>query len=149
MSEGLGGYQVIGPAKLREEDVAALRAKLVRLHVYITECDSKGVECDAGEIESILGDELVYDRAEDTLNSDLAAIPDAAALDAFVEWWDGGCRSFDVASRSIPDAWDDLLGEAKLIVFAGGTTYGDSPEGEGYQHLENAYIWGFKHLGIV
>ena len=60
----------------------------------------------------------------------------------FVDWWRtlSGC---DTCSRTDPD------NPRQVLVYAGDMTYGDEPDGCGYQMLKQALAWGFAEaLGI-
>jgi len=67
----------------------------------------------------------------------------AATVDEWVEWWDGGCAGRDVMSRLDPD------NGALKIVSVGELSWGDEPEGLGYQQIKFALWCGIAApLGI-
>ena len=75
---------------------------------------------------------------------DPADIPENPEPDisAFVEWWHA-TDSRDTCYRSDPD------NRKQKLVYAGDMSWGDEPDGRGYQALKRAFAWGFAEaLGI-
>jgi hypothetical protein len=130
------GYLLIGPETLSETKIAAATREVKAINAELTnykEGDRLSpeakwfLECKTCEyienVEDIEG--LLADPEE--------------LLDEIVEAWNGGYR--DVATKALPNR--------KQAFWAGGMSWGDSPDGAGYKAMEAAYAYGiFETLGI-
>jgi hypothetical protein len=66
----------------------------------------------------------------------------AQEIRAFVDWW-ATTDGRDTCSRTDPDD------PRQKLVYAGEMSWGDEPQGLGYQMLKKAFAWGFaKALGV-
>lgn len=129
------GYLVKGPMKMQARRiVSAVRA---------CQQQRKALLEDAGE--SATRDERM-DAALSATGEyfDPADIPENPVKDirAFVDWWHT-LDSRDACSRTDPD------NPRQKLVYAGEMSWGDEPNGAGFQMLKRAFAWGFSEaLGV-
>lgn len=79
-----------------------------------------------------------WDNEEERLMRRIAEMDVAGFVDTFIRWWNNGHQSYDTNSRWDPDDND------KVLVFAGASSWGDEPDGEGYTMLRDA-----DRLGVL
>ena len=129
------GYLVKGPIKIPARKIqAAIRAckrRRQELLDDVGEGASRDERCDAAQ--SSTGE---FFDPEDIPQNPQADIRE------FVDWWHTlDCR--DACSRIDPDD------PRQKLVYAGEMSWGDEPEGRGYQMLKRAWAWGFTEaLGL-
>ena len=124
-----------GPVKITARQIkAAVRACKRHRQELLNDAGAGATQderCDAAESET--GERF-----------DPLVIPEdpTQAIREFVDWWhDLDCG--DSCSRIDPDD------PQQKIVYAGDMTYGDEPDGYGYQMIKKGHSWGFTEaLGI-
>jgi hypothetical protein len=129
------GYLVKGPVKIQAGKIkAAVRACLRHRQSLLADTGKSATQsqrCDAAL--SATGEWF-----------DPQDIPDnpEPIIREFVEWWH--CvEGRDTCSRQDPDD------KRQKLVYAGEMSWGDEPQGYGYQKLKQAFAWGYAEaLGI-
>ena len=129
------GFLVKGPAKISAGSInVAVRAcKRMRqsLHADAGDGANVGERCYAAQ--SATGH---YFDPEDIPQDPEATIRE------FVDWWHA-IASCDTCERQDPDD------ARQKLVYAGDMSWGDDPDGHGYQMLKRAFAWGFAEaLGV-
>ena len=129
------GYLCKGPMKIPAARIkAAVRACLKQRHALLA---------DAGEgaTRGERSDAALSATGESFDPEDIPQDPEPNIL-AFVEWWQH-TDSCDTWSRQDPDD------PRQKLVYAGDTSYGDEPDGQGYQMINQAFAWGYAGaLGV-
>jgi len=129
------GYIVKGPRKISESRIRAavcacrrLRRKLLKL-------------C-AGIDDSYTRTEVVAEKVGEYFDpEEIPENPESVIRD-FVAWWHH-IEGRDTCSRSDPDD------SRQVLVYAGEMSWGDEPQGYGFQKLKQAFGWGFAEaLGV-
>lgn len=127
MGADLIGYLVVGPNKLDEDKKSAVIA-LFDLWAEKTKGLDDGDDPEAATIEMEDGRMASLDDVMD-ITAVLGHWRDGAAfVEALWGWWDRGSK--DSASREMPGD------PTRCIYFAGEMTWGDTPEGLGYELLD-------------
>lgn len=129
------GFIVVGPVKIPAGRIkAAAKACSVQRRKLL-----KLVAPDAPRYER--RDAVLSETGEDFNPADIPENPEQD-IRAFVDWWNSG-GSRDTCSRQDPD------NSRQKIVYAGEMSWGDEPQGYGYQMLKKAFAWGVAEaLGI-
>jgi hypothetical protein len=135
MGAELIGYVVKGPVKIQARRITAAARACLRQRKALLGDAGKGAmrseRMDAAQ--SATG--AYFDPHDIPVNP-------KAEIQAFVDWWvtlDSG----DTCSRTDPDD------PRQKLVYAGDMSWGDEPEGTGYQMLKRAFAWGFAEaLGV-
>lgn len=135
MGADLIGYVVKGPVKMQARRIkAAVRACLRQRKTLMGDAGKGATRSERMDAaQSATGE---YFDPQD--------IPVSPAKDirAFVDWW-VTLDSRDTCSRTDPDD------PRQKLVYAGEMSWGDEPEGTGYQMLKRAFAWGFAEtLGV-
>ena len=129
------GYLCKGPMKIPTRKIkAAVRACLKQRHALLA---------DAGEgaTRGERSDAALAATGEYFDPEDIPKNP-ASSIRAFVEWWQH-IEGRDTCSREDPDD------PGQKLVYAGDMSYGDEPDGQGYQMLKQAIAWGYAEaLGV-
>lgn len=127
MGADLIGYLVVGPSTLDEEKKSAVAA-LIDLWMEKTKHLDEGADPNVRDIEMPDGRMMSLDDLMDVTT----VLSYWENGEKFVEnlwaWWEKG--SSDSASRLMPGKKD------RCILFAGEMSWGDTPEGWGYQVLD-------------
>jgi hypothetical protein len=134
MGQDLIGYLVKGPSKFSDEQIKAAEAKVVAALQYLRDNeDPDGVGRNNYEtshwedLEMALGlpcdGECLNKRAKEVVGE-------------FLSWWSD---PYDRCTNYITDP-DDA---GKRIVFTGGSTWGDTPDNEGFRACRLVEVVGF------
>lgn len=146
MGADLVGFLLKGPSKINEEVWAAAEAKLVaRLEPMWL---GASIDCpDCGEpIDCADPDDIEYgcDKCGSEAIKVMANLDDRESVTAFMQQmrhWPPDAR--DAASRDDPDT------PGQLLIFAGGMSWGDDPDGYGYKYLHDLVLSGVaKDVGV-
>jgi len=141
----LVGYHVIGPATIdlarsKEPCLRQLR-QCARIVAAWTKEDETGAPLEEEQ------EKWVHQWTHEGLCCDLVPLPDDPEgwFNEFVNFWD------HQGARDTSSHVKELLPGVRLrVVFAGAQTWGDCPEGVGYNLLYQAHIFGlFPLLGII
>jgi hypothetical protein len=129
------GYLVKGPDKISARMIeAAVRRCLDRRRMRL---DQAGEGATSGQ----RADTALAETGEEFDPADIPENPEPVIRD-FVAWW-RGLDGRDTCCRTDPDD------PRQKLVFAGEMSWGDEPQGQGYQMLKRAFDWGFAEaLGI-
>ena len=129
------GYLVKGPARILTRGIPrAVRACLARRRELLDEAGPDADEWVRRETALEITNEF-FDPVD---------IPDdpEPVVKEFVDWW----RSLNARDTTFRVDPDD---PRQRIVYAGDMSYGDEPDGRGYQMLKRAFAWGFAEaLGV-
>jgi hypothetical protein len=137
MGMDLIGFLVIGPSEIDRHAVNRMR-KVLKEDLKVL--NSLGPDDDLADVTLHFKDDSGMSDREITLFKVQSAI-DTDFPKTFAKFWNDGCCARDAASRLSPDG--------DLIVFAGGGSWGDEPDGEGYEMLRDAHDLGlFEPAGI-
>lgn len=138
MGADLVGYLLKGPKRIDEEKQSAAIAQIKRVQELIQRITADDPDDDI-EAATAEFQRLVFDRYRPMDTYD--CVPEDL-INEFVDLWETSA-SRDVVSGTDPDD------KTQQIMFAGGTSYGDDPDGFGYQtiHMLNAFN-GLTILGI-
>lgn len=129
MSVSLSGYLVKGPAKITPE---MKHAALKLLAACQREIEQALAVDDEGEALARLQDPGLYDRNlfPDDFH-EMVCLDGHTFVREFMGFWKNGAG--DAHSRIDPDQ------DEAVILFAGGESHGDEPEGEGYTLLRDLH----------
>jgi hypothetical protein len=135
MGADLIGYLVKGPAKIPESRIKAAVRKCLKQRQTLLDDAGKGANRGQRMDVALSATGEYFDPEEIPENPE-------AEIREFVDWWHGmGGR--DTCCRTDPD------NPREMLVFAGDMSWGDEPDGYGYQMLKRAHTWGVAEaLGL-